>query len=118
MPCLQRRRSARPKPEPCRLQRLREFEPAFFMTQPGQGRPGQGIEAFAAGFAAVPPQAIGAPALDRVSSAALRTTPLRREAILDCRCHLCARLPPVQDLLHLLTLASPSNYPSLTATRE
>jgi hypothetical protein len=75
------------------------------MAQPGQGRPGQGIEAFAAGFAAVPPQAIGAPALDRASRAAMRTAPLRREAILDGRCHLCARFPPVQDRLHLLTLA-------------
>src|SRR5512132_1572008 len=40
------------------FQRLGEIEPALLMAQPGQGRPGQSIEALA-GFAA--PQAVGAP---------------------------------------------------------
>jgi len=34
----------------------------------------------------------------------MRTAPLAREAILDRRRHLLARLPPVQNLLHFLTL--------------
>src|SRR5512132_2018766 len=86
------------------FQRLGEIEPALLMAQPGQGRSGQSIEALAAGFAAVPPQAVGAPSLDPASGTAMRTAPLGRDAILDRRRHLLARFPPVQDLLHLLTL--------------
>jgi hypothetical protein len=74
------------------------------MAQPGQGRPGQGIKALGAGFAAVAPQAVGAPPLNRPAGAAMRTATLGRQAILDRRRYLRARFPPVQDLLHLLTL--------------
>src|SRR3982750_4428017 len=81
-----------------------ELEPALLEPQPGQRRAGQGIEALAAGLAAVPAQAIGAAALHRSRRAAMRALPLIPDAGVDGRRHFRFAIPPGQHRVQLLPL--------------
>src|SRR4051812_44058669 len=81
-----------------------ELEPALLEPQPGQRRAGQGIEALAAGLAAVPAQAIGAAALHRSRRAAMRALPLIPDAGIKGRRHFRFAIPPGQYQVQLLPL--------------